>query len=148
MSHLWLRAESRPSERRTPLTPTDAGRLVGEGWRVTVEESPTRIFTTSAYEVAGCSIAPGGAWVDAPEDAIVLGIKELPDEPEALRHTHVFFGHAYKGQEGAAELLARFRRGGGHLLDLEYLTVDGRRVIAFGFWAGFVGAALGVLQAR
>ena len=43
--------------------------------------------------------------------------------------------------------MKRFRRGGGRLLDIEYLTGDnGRRVVAFGYWAGYVGAALGVLH--
>ena len=46
-------------------------------------------------------------------------------------------------------LLSRFAAGGGALLDLEYL-VDGkgRRLAAFGFWAGYLGAALAVLQHR
>ncbi|MBM6400807.1 saccharopine dehydrogenase [Phycicoccus sonneratiae] len=146
--HLWLRHETRSTERRAPLVPHDAARLVADGVRVTVEESPQRVFDVEAYRAGGCHVTPAGSWVDAPDDAHVLGIKELPDEPAALRHTHIFFGHAYKGQDGAGSLLARFAAGGGELLDLEYLTVDGRRVIAFGYWAGYVGAALGVLAAR
>jgi saccharopine dehydrogenase (NAD+, L-lysine-forming) len=80
---------------------------------------------------------------------VILGLKELPDEPAALPHRHVFFGHAYKGQPGAQELLRRFAAGGGALLDLEYLVDDhGRRLAAFGYWAGYLGAALAVLQHR
>jgi saccharopine dehydrogenase (NAD+, L-lysine-forming) len=86
--------------------------------------------------------------VQAPQGAVVVGIKELPEDPADLQHTHVFFAHAYKGQEGADEVLDRFRRGGGELLDVEYLTVDGKRVVAFGYWAGYVGAALSVLRHR
>jgi saccharopine dehydrogenase (NAD+, L-lysine-forming) len=53
------------------------------------------------------------------------------------------FGHAYKGQPAGRELLKRFKAGGGILYDLEYLVgEDGRRVAAFGYWAGFAGAAL------
>ena len=128
--------------------PDDAARLVAAGARVTVEDAPTRVFPTSAYAAAGCDVAAPGTWATAPDDACIVGIKELPDEPRALRHTHVFFAHAFKGQEGADEVLARFAEGGGELLDVEYLTVDGRRVVAFGYWAGYVGAALGVLAAR
>lgn len=146
--HLWLRHETRSTERRAPLVPHDAARLVADGVQVTVEESPQRVFGVEAYRAGGCRIVPAGSWVDAPDDAHVLGIKELPDEPDSLRHTHIFFGHAYKGQDGAGALLDRFAAGGGRLLDLEYLTVDGRRVIAFGYWAGYVGASLGVLAAR
>lgn len=145
--HLWVRHETRETERRTPLIPADARRLVDLGFTVTVERSPQRIFEIEQYADAGAEIVEAGSWVDAPADAYILGLKELPDAPEALVHRHIFFGHAYKGQDGAAELLERFRRGGGQLLDIEYLTDEtGRRVVAFGYWAGYVGAALGVLQ--
>lgn len=40
-------------------------------------------------------------------------------------------------------ILGSFPRGGGTLLDLEFLQhEDGRRVAAFGYHAGFAGAAL------
>ncbi|MFG2456725.1 saccharopine dehydrogenase [Streptomyces sp. NPDC048523] len=148
--HLWLRHEVRSTERRTPVVPSDARRLVDSGVTLTVEESPQRIFPIEQYEAAGCGVAPAGSWATrAPRDAVILGLKELPDEPAALPHRHVFFGHAYKGQPGAPELLRRFAAGGGALLDLEYLVDDrGRRLAAFGYWAGYLGAALAVLQHR
>ncbi|GAB3434580.1 saccharopine dehydrogenase [Actinophytocola sediminis] len=149
MTALWLRAETRASERRTPITPADAASLVAGGTALTVEDSPRRAFPTEDYAAAGCPIVPAGSWVDAPAEVVVVGLKELPDEPAALRHRHVMFGHAYKGQPGAARLLARFARGGGTLLDLEYLTDDtGRRLAAFGYFAGYIGAAVAVLHQR
>lgn len=43
-------------------------------------------------------------------------------------------------------MLGRFERGNGTLYDLEFLTDDsGRRVAAFGYHAGFAGAAAGAL---
>lgn len=43
-------------------------------------------------------------------------------------------------------MLSRFARGGGTLYDLEFLNdANGRRVAAFGFHAGFAGAAAGAL---
>ncbi|PZG94111.1 saccharopine dehydrogenase [Streptomyces sp. NTH33] len=147
--HLWLRHEVRTTERRTPIVPSDARRLVEAGVTLTVERSPQRIFPVEEYEAAGCRTAQAGAWVSAPPDAVVVGLKELPDEPAELHHRHIYFGHAYKRQPGAAELLRRFVAGGGALLDLEYLVDDsGRRLVAFGFWAGYLGAALAVLQQR
>jgi saccharopine dehydrogenase (NAD+, L-lysine-forming) len=143
-----LRAEARPTEQRAPIVPDDAARLVADGVVVTVEESATRAFPITEYAAAGCAIEPEGSWVDAPADAVVVGIKELPDQPAELRHPHVYFAHAFRGQDGGAEVLARFRAGGGELLDVEYLTLEGRRVVAFGYWAGYVGAALAVLEAR
>ncbi|MFJ4319828.1 saccharopine dehydrogenase [Streptomyces lavendulae] len=151
-THLWMRHEARPTERRAPLTPHDAGRLVEAGVRITVEESDQRAFPLADYAAAGCATAPTASWhAEAPADAYVLGLKELPAGPAApaLRHRHIYFAHAYKGQSGAAELLSRFTAGGGALLDLEYLTDEaGRRVAAFGYWAGYVGAALAVLHHR
>ncbi|MFE2809223.1 saccharopine dehydrogenase [Streptomyces nigra] len=147
--HLWLRHEIRSTERRTPIVPSDARRLVDSGATVTVEESPQRIHPVEEYEAAGCRIAPAGSWTSAPATAVVTGLKELPPEPAELTHRHLYFGHAYKGQPGGGDLLRRFAAGGGALLDLEYLVDDsGRRLAAFGFWAGYLGAALAVLQHR
>jgi saccharopine dehydrogenase (NAD+, L-lysine forming) len=145
--HLWLRHEARPTERRAPLVPTDVRRLIASGLQVTVERSPQRIFDIRDYDEAGATVAETGSWVDAPGDAYVLGIKELPDEPAELRHRHIYFAHAYKGQSDAQATLTRFREGGGRLYDIEYLADKrSRRVVAFGYWAGYVGATLGALQ--
>ena len=144
--HFWLRAESRANERRTPLLPDGAARLIADGHRVTVEDSPDRCVRADDYRRAGCHIAPRASWPGAPGDAVILGLKELPEDGTPLRHRHIMFGHAYKGQPGAQALLARFRAGGGQLLDLEYLTDGaGRRVAAFGYWAGYAGAAVTLL---
>ncbi|MBM7770676.1 saccharopine dehydrogenase (NAD+, L-lysine-forming) [Actinokineospora baliensis] len=149
MTHLWMRHEVRTTERRAPITPDDARTLVDAGFAVTVERSPQRVFPLEDYAAAGCATAEAGSWVDAPDDAYVIGLKELPDGPSELRHRHIYFGHAYKAQHGAATLLDRFTAGGGALLDMEYLTDDsGRRLAAFGYWAGYVGAALAVLHLR
>jgi saccharopine dehydrogenase (NAD+, L-lysine-forming) len=144
---VWVRAEARGTERRAPVVPADVPVLLDAGFEVTVEESRQRAFPIEEYAAAGASVVGEGSWTEAPHDAYVVGIKELPEEPASLRHRHIYFAHAFKGQEDARRTLGRFRRGGGRLLDLEYLTdKDGRRVVAFGEWAGYVGAALGVLH--
>jgi saccharopine dehydrogenase (NAD+, L-lysine-forming) len=128
------------------MTPQGAAALVSKGWRVVVENSPACCIPTDAYGDAGCEIAKTGTWPDAPSDAIILGLKELPEDGTPLRHTHIMFGHAYKGQPSGRILLDRFKAGGGTLLDLEYMLDDtGRRVAAFGYWAGYAGAALSVM---
>ena len=76
----------------------------------------------------------------------IIGLKELPVSDSPIPHTHVQFAHCYKQQAGWSSVLARFYRGGGTLYDLEFLTdANGRRVAAFGFHAGFAGAAAGAL---
>lgn len=63
-----------------------------------------------------------------------------------MPHTHIQFAHCYKNQDGWSSILSRFHRGGGTLYDIEFLTdPSGRRVAAFGFYAGFCGAAAGAL---
>lgn len=144
---LWIRSEVRASERRAPLVPQHARFLLSRGIPVTVEHCPQRVFPTYEYAAAGCRIAEPGGWVQAPGQAYIVGLKELPNSPALLRHRHVFFGHAYKGQAGSTELLRRFVAGGGALLDLEYLVdSNGHRLVAFGYWAGYAGAALAVLH--
>ncbi|WP_439110163.1 saccharopine dehydrogenase [Lentibacter sp.] len=143
MTHLWLRAEQRAHEERVGLTPEGAAALIKAGIRLTVEESSVRAIPLQGYIDAGAEIAPENSWPDAPRDAIIFGLKELPDDGTPLPHRHIMFGHAYKGQFSGAALLKRFKAGGGTLYDLEYLVDEtGRRVAAFGYWAGFAGAAV------
>lgn len=146
MAHIWVRAEQRAFEQRVGLTPLGAEALLAAGHHVTVEESTSRAISIDGYADAGCAIAAQHAWMDASDDAVIFGLKELDEDGPDLRHRHIMFGHAYKGQADGPQLLNRFKRGGGTLYDLEYLVeANGRRIAAFGYWAGFAGAAVGVM---
>jgi saccharopine dehydrogenase (NAD+, L-lysine-forming) len=143
--HLWVRAEQRQNEERVGVTPEGVRRLLDAGFQITVEESRCRAIPISDYRATGAAIAPENSWPDAPADAIIFGLKELPEDGTPLPHRHVMFGHAFKGQADGPALLRRFKSAGGTLYDLEYLTDEvGRRVAAFGYWAGFAGAAVGL----
>ncbi len=143
MVHLWVRAEQRAHEERVGLTPDGAAALVRAGLRVTVEESHVRAIPIAGYLAAGCEIGVENSWPTAPRDAVIFGLKELPEDGTPLGHRHIMFGHAFKGQPAGQELLKRFKAGGGALYDLEYLVDErGRRVAAFGYWAGYAGAAV------
>lgn len=140
---VWLRAEKKPGERRTALTPEGAAELVRDGFEVTVELSEQSVFAAQDYAAAGCQLVAADTWADAPEDTFILGLKELPEDDAPLNHRHIHFAHVFKEQAGWQDVLRRFVRGGGALYDLEFLTDDtGRRVAAFGYWAGFAGAAV------
>jgi saccharopine dehydrogenase (NAD+, L-lysine forming) len=143
--HLWIRAEQRDSEQRVGVTPKGVRVLMTQGFKVTVERSGCRAIAIDGYMATGCNIVAENTWPNAPRDAIIFGLKELPEDSTSLPHRHIMFGHAYKGQADGPALLARFKAGGGALYDLEYLTNEGgRRVAAFGYWAGFAGAAVGL----
>ncbi|NRB03197.1 MAG: saccharopine dehydrogenase [Rhodobacteraceae bacterium] len=142
-THIWLRAEQRPHEARVGLTYDGAKALLDAGFRLTVEESTARAIDLEGYAAAGAEIVPEASWPSAPEDAIIFGLKELPEDGSPLPHRHIMFGHAYKGQFSGKRLLERFKAGGGALYDLEYLLDEtGRRLAAFGYWAGYAGAAV------
>ncbi|KAF8269303.1 Formate/glycerate dehydrogenase catalytic domain-like protein [Lactarius quietus] len=130
----WLRCEEKQFERRAALTPTTARKLIESGFKIYVERDKQRIFDDSEYEVVGCELVERNSWPSAPTDMPIIGLKELPVSDSPLPHTHVQFAHCYKQQAG------------GTLYDLEFLTdATGRRVAAFGYHAGFAGAAAGAL---
>ena len=146
MTHLWVRSESRDHEQRVGVTPEGVKALMKAGIKVTVEESSSRAIGIDGYSATGCEIALEGSWTDAPREAIIFGLKELPEDGTPLPHRHIMFGHAFKGQPSGRVLLDRFKAGGGALYDLEYLVgEDGRRVAAFGYWAGYAGAAVSLM---
>ncbi|KAI0036680.1 saccharopine dehydrogenase [Vararia minispora EC-137] len=142
----WLRCEKKEFERRAALTPTTSKQLIDQGFEIFVERDEQRIFDDAEYEAVGAKLVGNNSWPSAPRNIPILGLKELPASDEPLPHTHIQFAHCYKQQGGWSKVLARFHHGGGTLYDLEFLNDDnGRRVAAFGFHAGFAGAAAGAL---
>ncbi|KAL8857386.1 MAG: hypothetical protein Q9178_006013 [Gyalolechia marmorata] len=149
---LHLRSETKYLERRTALTPTSAKALIDSGYKINVERSTGRVFRDEEYQAAGAHLVPGGTWPSAPRDHIIVGLKELPKDDALLIHDHIHFGHCYKRQENWDGYLSRFALGGGVLYDIEFLTHPpatpgtlGKRVAAFGYYAGFAGAAIALL---
>ncbi|KAK0649548.1 saccharopine dehydrogenase [Cercophora newfieldiana] len=143
---IHLRAETKHLERRTCLSPISVQELISVGYDVRVESSAERIYEDEEYETAGAQIVPEGSWTTAPRDHLIVGLKELPDDGSLLPHTHIHFGHCFKQQDGWAECISRYHDGGGKLYDLEFLCDNtGSRVAAFGYWAGYAGAAIAMM---
>ncbi|KAG4101751.1 hypothetical protein H8356DRAFT_1654155 [Neocallimastix lanati (nom. inval.)] len=147
MVSIHLRAETKKNEQRAALTPQYAKVLLDNGFDVSVERSDASIFDDSEYEKVGCKLVPAGSWRTAPKDTYIIGLKELPENDNSpLIHQHIMFAHCFKEQAGWRDVLGRFKRGNGTLLDLEFLKdKNGRRVAAFGYYAGFAGCAVGAL---
>ncbi|OCF30597.1 saccharopine dehydrogenase (NAD+, L-lysine forming) [Kwoniella heveanensis BCC8398] len=144
---IWLRCEKKPFEHRSALTPTTAKTLIDNNFEVFVERDPQRIFDDEEFEAVGCKLVPNNEWPSAPVEVPIIGLKELPESTDPLPHTHIQFAHCYKQQGGWNDVLRRFAQGKGTLYDLEFLEdpESKRRVAAFGFHAGFAGAAAGAL---
>ncbi|KAK9466470.1 hypothetical protein V1512DRAFT_239559 [Lipomyces arxii] len=144
---LHLRAESKPLEHRSALTPTTASALRDAGYNVIIERSSQRVFADEEFDKLGFEMADEFSWPNAPKDHLIIGLKELPEESFPLIHEHIQFAHCYKNQGGWKDVLSRYHSGNGTLYDMEFLTDEtGRRVAAFGFHAGFAGAAIGLLD--
>lgn len=106
---LHLRSESKALEYRSarmlcPVLLPDPGpkspqllqpppRLLDAGFKVNVERSPARTFEDSEFEAVGANSVPETSSVDAPHDHIIVGLKELPKDSFALKHTHIQFAH-------------------------------------------------------
>ena len=70
---------------RSALTPTTTKALIDAGYKVNVERSPQRIFDDEEYERVGATLVPENTWRDAPDDHIIIGLKELPvDDCESI----------------------------------------------------------------
>lgn len=95
----------------------------------------------------GCTLVAHNSWPSAPLSTPIIGLKELPpNDTSALPHAHIMFAHVYKTQAGWIPTLQRWNTPTGMLYDLEFLQDErGRRVAAFGYHAGFAGAAVGAL---
>jgi hypothetical protein len=143
---LWLRHETKLFEERVALSPALAKELVSMGHDIVVEHSPSRVFKDELYAQAGCRMVEKNSWIQqAPLDATIFGLKELEEKDFPYKRRHIHFAHVFKNQDGAPTFFQRMNEGSGMLYDLEYLTDQkGKRVAAFGVWAGFTGAALGL----
>lgn len=133
-----IKEGKRPIERRVALTPEQAQQLqhTFPEVRVVVQKSPIRCFPDSEYEDAGITVQDSVTDCD-----ILLGIKEVPVEELIADKTYLFFSHTIKKQAYNRQLLQEILRKNIRLIDYEKLTnPEGRRLTAFGFWAGIVGA--------
>lgn len=140
---IFIRAETYPHEFRTPLTPNDVRTLLEEGHSVIVQSSDTRCYTDEEYKEDGALISYK-PWYHQDPNTLIIGLKELDTLDKLHGHTHVYFSHALKGQAGSAEILDAFRKSNSTLYDIENFTREDQRIISFGYYAGIVGAFLGV----
>lgn len=133
-----IREDKVPVDRRTPFTPDQCKEImqIFPGTEVLVQPSEVRCFPDSAYRAAGLSIQE-----DLSECAVLFGVKEVPKENLLRDKTYLFFSHTIKKQAYNRDLLRKILAHNIQLLDYEVLTDEsGARVVAFGRYAGLVGA--------
>ena len=133
-----IREGKRPFDRRVALSP-DQCRTLLETYpqvQLVVQKSPVRCFPDSEYTAIGI---PAQDQVN--ECDVFLGIKEVPVDELIPDKTYLFFSHTVKKQSYNRKLLQEILHRNIRLIDYEKLTdEEGNRLVAFGHWAGIVGA--------
>lgn len=133
-----IREGKEPADRRVPLTPAQCNEIRQRypALDLVVQRSPVRAFTDGEYEAAGVRLVD-----DLGDRDLILGVKEVPQDMLLAGKSYLFFSHTIKQQPHNRKLLRTVLERGITLVDHELLTdVHGDRVLAFGYWAGVVGA--------
>lgn len=137
-----LRETKIPPDRRVPLTPAQCRELKEQftDLELVVQPSENRCFTDEEYADEEIDLQEELSDCD-----ILLGVKEVDIDALIPGKTFLFFSHTAKEQPYNRKLLQAIAENGITLVDYEYLTrPDNTRVVAFGRWAGIVGAYNGL----
>lgn len=149
IQNIIIRKEYKINEFRTPLIPSDCKKCSNLGITVYVEKSSQRCISDKDYENNGCILIEDFTELGLSKSStLVIGIKELDyNNPKLLPWCHLYFTHIFKNQVGSEEIIAKLESSGSIVYDYEYfLNKKQKRIIAFGYWAGFIGTAIGLLQ--
>jgi saccharopine dehydrogenase (NAD+, L-lysine-forming) len=131
-----------PPDRRVPFSPKQLAGLRSD-WpdhEFVVQSSPIRCFSDREYEAEGIEIRTGMEDCD-----VLFGVKEVDTAALIPGKTYFFFSHTAKEQPYNRRLLQEMVERKITLVDYEFLTDHLHlRLVAFGRWAGIVGAYNGL----
>ncbi len=133
-----IREGKTPPDKRVALTPAHCieVKMRYPGTDVAVQRSPVRAITDAEYEAAGVRLTD-----DLSDRDLLIGVKEVPVDMLIEGRSYQFFSHTIKQQPHNRKLLQAALTKRIRLIDHELLTDrKGERVLAFGKWAGVVGA--------
>lgn len=132
-----------PPDKRVPFTPLQVVEIEQRypHVKVIVQESAVRAFTDEEYREKGIEVSANVAECD-----ILMGIKEVPIIDLIPKKTYLFFSHTTKKQPYNRKLLQKVLEDKIRLVDYEALKDKlSNRLVAFGRYAGIVGAYNGLL---
>lgn len=125
-----------PSDSRVLLSPLQCQSLIKKGHDIIVQSSTVRCFSDQSYIDLEVPVVEDVSMAD-----VLLGVKEVPIDQLIPNKTYFFFSHTIKEQSYNRNLLRAILEKNIRLIDYEVLTnEEGARVIAFGKFAGMVGA--------
>lgn len=131
-----------PVDHRVAFTPDHCKSMLSKfpSLEIVVQPSDIRCYTDDEYINAGAKLS-----VDVSDCDLIFGVKEVTIETLLPNKTYFFFSHTIKKQPYNKGLLKHIIANNIQLVDYECLKgVNGKRVVAFGRWAGIVGAYNGL----
>lgn len=137
-----IREGKTPPDKRVAFTPLQAKEIMQRYPQVRLHLQPSadRCFHESEYTDLGVESDPSLQSCD-----ILLGIKEVPVEQLLPNKTYCFFSHTMKKQPYNRKLLQAVLQNNICLIDYEAMKdLYGNRLVAFGRYAGIVGAYNGL----
>ena len=133
-----IKERKNPPDKRVVLTPTECSRLLKKYPQldILVEKSEDRFFTNEDYINQGFKVVD-----DVSNCDVLLGVKEVPVDSLIPNKKYFFFSHTIKKQAYNRKLLQAILAKNIELYDHEVIVNDkGQRLVAFGRYAGIVGA--------
>lgn len=132
-----------PPDKRVPFSPLQVVEIEQRypHVKVVVQESAVRAFTDDEYREKGIEVRS-----DVSDCEILMGIKEVPITDLIPKKTYLFFSHTIKKQPYNKKLIQAILNAKIRLVDYEALKDKlNNRLVAFGRFAGIVGAYNGLL---
>ena len=138
-----IREGKNPPDKRVVLTPQQC-QYIATNYptiELKVQKSEIRKFKDEEYSALGIPV------VDTVEDCdVLLGVKEVPINELIPNKKYLFFSHTFKEQPYNRNLLNAILEKNIQLIDWEVITNEkGKRLIAFGRYAGIVGCYNGFI---
>ena len=138
-----IREGKTPPDKRVPLTPKKCieAQASFPNLEIVVQSSAVRSYTDQEYRDLGIEVRDDISACD-----VLMGVKEVPIDQLIPHKTYLFFSHTVKKQPSNRQLLRAVLAKHITLIDYELLTnAQGERIVAFGRYAGIVGAYNGLL---
>ncbi len=137
-----IKERKNPPDRRVVLSPEVCKKVLSRNkeLQIVVESSDIRVFKDDEYAENGVEITKKMEECD-----VLLGVKEVPIDALIPNKKYFFFSHTIKKQVYNKKLLQAVLKKNIELYDHEVITNHkGVRLVAFGRYAGIVGAYNGI----
>ncbi|WP_299430053.1 NAD(P)-dependent oxidoreductase [uncultured Maribacter sp.] len=133
-----IQERKNPPDRRVVLSPEACVQVQNKfkEAKIIVEPSSIRVFKDEEYSASGITVASTMEECD-----VLIGVKEVPVEALLPNKKYFFFSHTIKKQPYNRKLLKAILEKNIEMYDHEVITnTKEQRVVAFGRYAGIVGA--------